>query len=444
MMKSLNTDQFSALQILKPWHFSEVQNLVLAGSGGVGKSFLVNFFIKELQRIDNEVNPILIAPTHEALKNLKEKVPGDFIFRTIHSALGIAPTDKEKELKFEQLALPNFWEKINLIIVDEASMVDLPIHDLLVNLGIKILWCGDKKQLPPVVINRKTTDLCISPVFEQSYKEITLTIPQRNVGAIWDFCNILRLQIDLKETYPVPTNFDVSLAALDAFINLELESFIEGTSKIIAWSNKAVDAYNTKIRRRIFKEQAKLHKYLPRDKIILVKPYILVKDICFNNDELLKQLTGNKEIPVYFYSNTKATVVSCEEITIWLNPQLLIPTYKLDVIIDGEAETIYEPMFDGDHERIATYYEHLAWNQPDRKSKQRAFKERNFIRSCFAHVKHYYAATAHRTQGVTIDNVCIIYADIVKNPNPVERKKCLYTACARAKEKLLIYRGINI
>ena len=93
----LNAGQKSALLAIKNWYRSPNLYMILDGAGGTGKSYLVNEVLKELPN----VKPLVLAPTNEALKQLKDKVDGDYVFKTLHSALGITPTG-EKELKFEQ------------------------------------------------------------------------------------------------------------------------------------------------------------------------------------------------------------------------------------------------------------------------------------------------------------------------------------------------------
>ena len=125
-----------------------------------------------------------------------------------------------------------------------------------------------------------------------------------------------------------------------------------------------------------------------------------------------------------------------------LNQQLHIPVYKIFVNCEGEECFFYEPVYVEDHNRIAQYYEHLAWGFKDQQRKKRAYRERNFIRSMFAHVKHFYAATAHRLQGSTIEDIILINSDIERNPCRIERLKCRYVAASRARDNLYFYRGL--
>jgi len=435
----LNPDQEKALTFTKAWWFSDHQCMVLDGKGGTGKTHLVETILKTIPNI----NPIILAPTHEALKQLKEKISGDYLFKTAHSALGIAPIEDEKELKFDQLKLPSLWDSVNLVVFDEASMAHEFIRKLLVSIGIKILFIGHRSQLPPVSAKRKVFDKCVSPVFEQGYPTTTLTIPQRNTGKLWEFNNLLDDAIYEDRNIQPPTWFDIQKKDLGEYVHGKgKDEIFSGTTKIVLWTNNGVDSYNDRIRKVIFGEQAKERKYLPGDKIILTKPYTFIHSLERHTDSSLKKLINNKDSLDYFYSNAKAEVLSCEEKIVKLNNVLAIPVYKININCEGTLACFYEPIYYADHDRISQFYEHIAWGFKDQARKGRAFRERNLIRSCFAHVKFFYAATAHRLQGSTIDKVIVINSDIEKNPNAIERRKCRYVACSRAKDELMFYRGL--
>ena len=133
----LNEDQQNSLKFIKRWWKSNKLYCILDGAGGVGKSYLVDRVLQELPNC----RPILLAPTNEALKQLRDKVTnaGEYTFKTVHAALGIAPTTHQKDVKFEQVTLPSFWDDFNLAIIDEVSMLDDWIIEILTSIGIKIL-----------------------------------------------------------------------------------------------------------------------------------------------------------------------------------------------------------------------------------------------------------------------------------------------------------------
>jgi ATP-dependent exoDNAse (exonuclease V) alpha subunit len=430
----LNTGQKTALLSIKNWYRSPNLYMILDGAGGTGKSYLVNEVLKELPN----VKPLVLAPTNEALKQLKDKVDGDYVFKTLHSALGITPTG-DKELKFEQNILPSFWEQHNLAIVDEVSMVDNWLLDIVNDIGIKVLYIGHKSQLPPVKLRRLMSDKCESPVFDKGYKVVTLTEPMRNTGDLWDFNNYLEAMI-YGTSRDIPNTFDISRANLNKLLTESVDDFLNDRTKIALWSNDGVDTYNQRVRLIIHGDKAKTNKYLPKDKIIVIAPVLPLQNMeKYNDKDLEKAMLGDLE---FIYSNSKGTVISSELILVNLNKIMSIPCYKILVNIEGKNIFIYECANKGDKEKIANYYEHQAWLGKNRIAKEKLFKKRRFILSCFAEVKHFYSATSHRLQGSSVPNIIVINSDIAKNANMIEQKKTRYVACSRAIDNLYFYRGV--
>ncbi len=436
-MAELNKDQIASLRFIKNWWGSNSLYCVLDGAGGTGKTFLVNTILNELPG----AVPLLLSPTHEALKQLKDKIQGDYCFKTVHSALGISPTTDRKDLEFEHKALPSLWDDFNLCILDEASMIDDWLIELLRCTGIKILFIGHKSQLPPIVINRPIFDKCISPVFTRGFPTTTLTIPQRNTGSLWDFNNYLERMIYSQEKV-IPNTYDIKRADLEEYIHSEGKQLLaEGNTKIVLWSNEGVNKYNQKVRSTLFGSDSMKFKFISGDKIILTQPLTVISSLERYSDAGLKELNYKDTELDRCYSNTKAEVLICDSVTVELNPSLVIDCYRLFVRTDEGFKYFYNVKDKHDTERIATYYEHQAWSKYDKKDKIKAYQQRRFIMSCFAHILHYYAATSHRLQGATIDNVIVINSDISKNMCRIEQYKCRYVACSRAKNNLMFFRG---
>lgn len=150
---NLTTCQFKALTYILHWyHTPNVYFCTLAGAAGTGKSFLSREILGKI----NSRTAVVSAPTHKALENVINASgrPG----KTLHSLLGIAP-DKDLE-NFDPIK--NEFKAINepkikdysLILLDEASMVNDSLReylqDLAIEHGTKILYVGDKCQIPPV------------------------------------------------------------------------------------------------------------------------------------------------------------------------------------------------------------------------------------------------------------------------------------------------------
>lgn len=434
----LNADQLKALHSIKTWWKGNELFMILDGAGGTGKSFLVDSILSTI-----ECTPLILAPTNEALKQLKDKVKGEFEFRTVHNALGIVPDKTEKDLKFEQIKLPSLWENFNLCIIDEVSMLDEWLLDILLNIGIKILFVGHSSQLPPVVVRRLMTDKCISPVFTKGFRVATLKQPMRNTGILWDFNNHLESMIYTNDRI-VPSTFDITKAELTKLMSESREDFLADNTKVVLWTNDGVDVYNKKIRYLIHGEEAKHSSYLPEDRIILTSPASIVFGLDSMREKDLKTLSEKKADISTLYTNTKATVKLVESTVVKINNLLEIPCYRLQAFFE-EYNTIipiYTCKNPKDLERIALYYEHEAWGYKGIEARNKAFERRRFILSCFAELKHFFASTSHRLQGSSVPNVIVIDSDINKNPNLVEQKKTRYVACSRAINNLYYFRGI--
>lgn len=432
----LNPDQEKTLKQIISWWKGSERFFIIDGRGGVGKSYLVNYILQSL----TNCSPILLAPTNEALKQLREKTSGNYLFKTIHSSLGIAPTKHERELLFEQVKLPSLWDNINLAIVDESSMLDAWILEILLNIGVNVLFLGHEAQLPPVRKERLINDPCISPVFQKGFRTNTLTIPMRNTGALWDFNNLLEENI-YSGNRIIPATFDIKTKELKDYIFFSgKEKIFAGETKMILWSNAGVDSYNMIFRESFYGKEKAKEKYLPGDKIILTAPFTAISNLETHNEFGLKKISSKNDLEI-FYSNSKAEVLSSIKVIVKLNNNLAISCYKIHVISEGKKTWFYEPENSEDYEKISSHYEHLAWREKNQEKKRKAFMLKHFILSCFARIKHYYAATAHRLQGASIPNAIVINSDISRNPCIVEANKCRYVACSRVSSELMFYRG---
>lgn len=435
---NLNSDQVRAVKYLKDWWKCNNMYVVIDSRAGCGKTFLVNYILKEL----NECIPLLLTPTQESLNQLRDKTEGDYTFKTIHSALGITPTTSKSELEFEHRTIPSLWSDFNLAVVDEASMVDTTLLNLLISTGVKIIWVGHGSQLPPIDTRRGRNDLCVSPVFDQGWETITLNIPQRNTGALWDFSNRVEEAI-YDSSIVLPRDYNISSKKLREILGSKAtqESLLAGDTKLALWRNREIDIYNARIRRLLFGEASLKYKYLPLDKIILTNPLTIIEGLEGCTDYHLKGQMRVKNNLTFLYSNTKAEVVASSMVTITLNKELAFPCYKLEVEVDGEHLTIFDFVLEEDRQKVASYYEHVAWGLKDPKAVAKAYRQRHFIMSCFAEIKHYYSASVHRLQGSSISNVIAIKSNIFKNPCRVERDKCFYVAVSRCMDSLAIYNG---
>jgi exodeoxyribonuclease-5 len=153
MSYTLSVDQAQALREIGAWYRSKSTSyLTLGGYAGTGKTTMVAYLRKALTDFDSDMTVGFCAYTGKATRVLQEKLREMAVMRrgdsisTIHSL--IYTTEEGVG------GVPRWIRKDslgrNLIIVDEASMVDKAIWDDLLSFGIPILAVGDHGQLPPV------------------------------------------------------------------------------------------------------------------------------------------------------------------------------------------------------------------------------------------------------------------------------------------------------
>ncbi len=154
-MIELSDDQKLVLNKLEKWYYdiNKDRYITLGGYAGTGKTTLISVFRKNLEVKNPHIKVVFCSYTGKAARVLKNKITEsksdysqDFI-GTIHSLI-YSPVVNDKD---EIVG----WDKKksidgDLIIVDEASMVDSEIWNDLLHFGIPIIAVGDHGQLPPI------------------------------------------------------------------------------------------------------------------------------------------------------------------------------------------------------------------------------------------------------------------------------------------------------
>jgi exodeoxyribonuclease-5 len=154
-MVNLSADQKIALSALSDWHNSKKRAIyiTLGGYAGTGKTTLIAEFRKKLHKEHKKLKVSFVSFTGKAAQVLKNTLVRENVLYsddycgTIHSLI-YAPivNDKEEIIGWERKKLV----ETDLIIVDEASMVDQNIWYDLLSYNVPIIAVGDHGQLPPV------------------------------------------------------------------------------------------------------------------------------------------------------------------------------------------------------------------------------------------------------------------------------------------------------
>ncbi len=133
------------------------QMMILTGGPGCGKTFVLKSIFEMQKKLKREIG--LCAPTGLAAKRMSASI-GDRAY-TLHKLLGLGQKKEENNLEdFDVDA--DILKKVNLVIVDESSMLSLDLfRALLLSLGPnkKLILVGDADQLPSVGAGNCLKDL---------------------------------------------------------------------------------------------------------------------------------------------------------------------------------------------------------------------------------------------------------------------------------------------
>lgn len=426
----LNPDQEAAVTFFKRWWNSDRRFAILEGAAGTGKTTIVRHLVKDLTGCD----PLYTAPTNEACKQLEGVLPAGSLIKTTYSALGFHfNSNSEVKSLGKHGGLPPIMNDINLLIIDECSMVGSKLLEAIEETGKKTLFIGHRSQLPEVVKNLSSFDDCESVVFKQEYPIYTLTTPERNKGELFQFLLALEKLIYEQPRVVKPT-YNKTLDYLIDYIDSKegKKELLNEESKVICWSNAEVDKFNSYIRKSVFNSK-ELPAFVLRDRIIFTEPVQFVEPLTGLSKSKIANFTGSDKV-VTFSANTKAVVRKVSQTTV-----LHIPCWELEVDCgNGLRPLIYVAIDQKQLAMLDSGLKQECYAFSGKQAREKAFRRYHFIMGLFAKVKHSYAITTHRSQGMTIPNVFVSWSDIRKCQNVYMKHKLLYVAASRARDSLTI------
>lgn len=329
--------------------------VVLTGSPGTGKSTLVDQIVK-----DYPGSVLLTATTNKAKEHLT-KITGIKAYTT-HSALGFRMLRNGLS---EYLADCGEAREADLLIVDEYSMLPQQVYTKILDTSYrKILLVGDDKQLPTIGVSAKI----------QPDRLVTLTqqMRQKDNKHIAEFFESFRVAIENKKYLDV-TKIKVPGIELYKDHKEFCKAYLacESNKRILAYSNRVIDSYNSNIKQGT--------RYSVGDLLVLDKPYYGAKNGDIVEVTNIEQKTGFQMLTTLF------------------NDEVLPP---FAVFKTKTAENNFINEFIASNPVTATD----VWCVKDK----------------IMHPKHLYASTVHKAQGQTIDEVFIdirdIYAQMCRKP----------------------------
>jgi exodeoxyribonuclease-5 len=426
-MSELTAHQEEKFKELKDLIGQRKQRILLKGSAGVGKTWLVHTLVKYLSQVSHPEKILCSAPTHKALSVIKNKViVEDVNFKTIHSALQYRGIIDKETGKREFMSVPNAkyppLKGLKYLIIDEASMIDKKMVECIDNYASQqrttVIYVGDDKQLNPVGEED-------SPAFMQGYPEVELTeiIRQGEGNPVIDLSrNISKIWSKIPHTVcdePIEEDKEISMAGYLYTMNLtkivEELAMANGTDdiKYLAWSNQDVDDMNTRVRKRIYGEYpAKIEQ---GETIIFDAPY--------------KKYTTNEEVKVNeLYKYTMTIEVPLES-----GPQGAKEEAKFVVYCINKNILVL------DDSSIPTFKRYAAITNQNCKKGLLDFETRNEFLSTFAEFKYNHALTIHKSQGSTYKTTILNVKNINFNQNIKEKERLFYTGITRTSKLLILY-----
>ena len=418
----LSQQQWNALQALEAFVYGNEKIYLLTGYAGTGKTTLLQALIARLQQ-QRDSRPIALT----ALSNKATKVLQAMAYRwgcevdcmTCCKLLGLRPViDKETGgQRFEpDRDRKNLTTEYDLVVVDECSMINLEMWDLLIasvsklTQETKLLFVGDSAQLPPVGEEK-------APCFEKIFHRSDLTEVIRYGGAIGLLAEEVRTHLD-RPAMPKPQSDRNSTSTEGVFTlplphweKLMLRAFTSDAYekdpdqvRVLAYTNNRVNYLNNKIRAAIYGDRAA--RFVAGERLV-------ARNVCLGRDNILLQTSEECTVLEAYLTRFEG----------WLVWELEIETEehqerKLRVLHEDEQQRLKGLLSD--------YAEKKQWM---------SFWD---FKQLFHDVSYAYSLTVHKSQGSTFQDVFVDVPNLMLNRKVTERNQLYYVAFTRAAKRLFL------
>ncbi|MEY8765989.1 MULTISPECIES: ATP-dependent DNA helicase [Francisella] len=449
----LNQQQIEAIRLIKEFIASRESYFLLSGFAGTGKTTVVKKILDEYPK-----RAIVSAPTRKANAVISQSTTRQGY--TIHSLLGLQPDINladfnPNEPVFGQINKASI-KNYDLIIIDEASMINKSLFELIdseitKSLSSKVIFLGDKAQIPPVGDQ-------VSPIFQLENRcELTQLMRQADSNPLVELSQQIR---DVSEELPYFLNKKETVlnkeneGVLFVKSNDEFREQIKkvfGSSyartdlnyaKLIAWRNKTVMLANRIIRDLVFGEGADL---IEKGDVLIgyraikansKESFLINNCVDYKVVEVSKKqknmngLMGysvkvHEKAKIYKGFDEKSIFIIDSDDTCNLNQYAEIHDNLLEI---ARSDRMW-----------STYYEfrknNLLMIDVERYSDGSLRPKNSIIKK---DLDYGFAVTAHKAQGSTYKKVFVLLKDISLNKNFIERNQILYVAMTRAQKMCVV------
>lgn len=451
----LNKQQIAAISAINDFLKSPKTLFLLSGYAGTGKTTIIKKILEKYRG-----KAIVSASTKKASLVISQATL--FEGFTIHTLLGLRPDVKLEEFnpndpEFSQVE-PALINRYNLVIIDEASMINSSLFDLIkleVNksLTTKIIFIGDKAQIPPI-------DEDQSVVFQiEDFYELTSLVRQKQSNPLVKLSKELRCSLNDGELPEFILNRQTLLNAKGEGIYFcsSNEEFREKISdcfkasnfneninhaKLIAWRNKTVMKSNQIIRELTFGVKVNL-----LEKGDILTGYRAVRDAAKKNFVINNCVD-------YMVSSISDRV--CNKEGIFGYNVFLLEKSKIFKTFDEKHVFIVDHLDNMNLHNYAEIHDKLLMvSRADKSwSSYYEFRKNNLLMADILEnsngssraknneikkdLDYGFAVTSHKAQGSTYDTVFILLKDILLNSKKREMQQMLYVALTRSSNKVVV------
>lgn len=392
-MIQLSDEQIKAKDAILEFLLDSDQHFfVLQGTAGTGKTTLIKEVSKEWtshQQLLKTLDPKYLltkftftATTNKAVQALTNAT--GYFAKTVHQLLGL--TVRNGQVALATKSEPNFVNTV--IVIDECSYIDYRLLEMIESFtkGNKVIFMGDKTQLPPVGYNH-------SPVFYKEYPTFNLTKQLRQMHSpnIAKYCRDLQTFINTPVDFPaLNIGNEIEHLSKDEFNKRILQ--IDATkSKILAIKNRTVNNYNAVL----FKARNGREEFTAKDVVI--------------NNHYVPGLATDEEVTIkHIRYGTDRNGVAGANVAI-NNRHYFLPDKVSNI------------------KKLFKQYTTMG-----------KYVSANAIKNTWVDLRPNFALTIHKSQGSTYDEVFIDLDDMKSIKDLRELAKLLYVAMSRAKYRVIL------
>lgn len=406
----------------------------LKGYAGVGKTWLIAYWLERLLEKRPGLRIVVTAPTNKAVDVLRSKAGHLKVdFRTLDSYLGFK-VKRNDDWQMERSRRDKPEEDApDLVIVDEGSMVKPEYHKELTWRRVPVLYVLDPAQLQPVGEEGM-------PAAEVELQCMMTEVVRQQAGnPIIELATMLRDRVNDGGMFTLP---DVRAFAKEgdrriAFTHLaNVHDWAQGAiakgldQRILCFTNAAVHANNHAMHARLYPDAP----LFGEGELVLVnEAFEYDDDTMLLNGEVLR-------------------VVSCTEVaevvdgvrTFEVKALRLANSLQVDGDTVGRELTMLVPL---DPEQAMRVHRVLTDEIFDARRKNadtsvlnELFTKRRPLNK-LAPLRHSYSCTVHKSQGSTYDVAFVDFSDIYRSREM--RARLLYVAATRPSQFLVIAHGGN-